>query len=162
MAMITGRVRKFANNIDTDNITPAAFLRTPLEEQVKKAFSPITPDFYQTVKPGDTLVAGDNFGCGSSREQATEVVKAMGIKYIVCQSMARIYFRNCIAIGVFPIICKKASELFNEGDTIEIDTDRNNIKNPQTGKTLSFQPIPEAIAPILEVGGILEYLKKKM
>ena len=159
MAVITGRVRKFGNNIDTDSITPAAFLRTPLEEQVKKAFSPITPDFYQTVKPGDILVAGDNFGCGSSREQATEVVKAMGIKYIVCQSMARIYFRNCIAVGVFPIISQGVSELFNEGDQIEIDTDRNKIKNLKTGKTLPFNPYLKPSRPILEVGGILEYLK---
>ena len=162
MAVITGRVRKFGNNIDTDSITPAAFLRTPIEEQVKKAFSPITPDFYQTVKPGDVLVAGDNFGCGSSREQATQVVKSMGIKYIVCQSLARIYFRNCIAVGVFPIISQGVSELFDEGDAIEIDTDKNKIKNIKTGKSLDFQPIPEAIAPILDVGGILEYLKQKM
>lgn len=162
MAIITGRVRKFGNNIDTDNITPAAFLRSPIEELVKKAFSPIVADFYTTVKPGDIIVAGDNFGCGSSREHATEVVKAMGIKYIVCQSMARIYFRNCIATGVFPIISKGVSELFNEGDPIEIDTERNVIKNPQTGKTKDFQPIPEAIQPILEVGGILEYLKERI
>jgi 3-isopropylmalate/(R)-2-methylmalate dehydratase small subunit len=162
MAVITGRIRKFGNNIDTDSITPAVFLRTPIEEQLKKAFSPITPDFYQTVQPGDILVAGDNFGCGSSREQATQVVKAMGIKYIVCQSMARIYFRNCIAVGVFPIISQGVSELFNEGDQIEIDTEKNKIKNIKTAKSLPFQPIPEAIAPILAVGGILEYLKQKM
>jgi 3-isopropylmalate/(R)-2-methylmalate dehydratase small subunit len=159
MTAIKGRVRKFGNNVDTDSITPAAYLQLPFEEMKKYAFSPLTPEFYKTVYENDIIVAGDNYGCGSSREQATQIVKIMGIKYIVCQSMARIYFRNCIAIGVFPIISKDACSIFNEGEEIEIDTDKNVVKNLGTGKTATFEPIPETLKPILSAGGILEFLK---
>lgn len=160
MAKITGRVRKFGNNVDTDSITPAAYLQLPMDELKKQAFSPLIPEFYKTVKEGDIIIAGDNFGCGSSREQATEIVKIMGIKYIVCQSMARIYFRNCIAIGVYPIIGKEINAIFDEGDEIEIDIENSIVKNLRTGKTAIFQPIPETLKPILNAGGILELLKK--
>ena len=161
MSKITGRARKFGHNIDTDTITPAAYWHLPLGELAKYAFSPITPDFYKSVKPGDIIVAGDNFGCGSSRENANDIVKFMGIKYIVCQSMARIYFRNCIATGIYPIISKEAGEIVAEGDPVELDFDQNLLKNLKTGKTAAFNPVPDAIRPILEAGGILEYLKKR-
>jgi 3-isopropylmalate/(R)-2-methylmalate dehydratase small subunit len=162
MSKITGRARKFGSNIDTDNITPAAYLHLPMEELVKHAFEPITPEFYRTVKAGDIIVAGDNFGCGSSREAATEAVKVLGIKYIACGSMARIYFRNCIAIGVYPIIGKGIADIVDEGDAIGIDLDQGEVKNLRTGKTVAFLPIPEAIQPILDAGGILELLKTKI
>jgi 3-isopropylmalate dehydratase small subunit len=97
----------------------------------------------------------------SSREHATEVIKILGIKYIVCQSMARIYFRNCIATGVYPVICKDAGRIFNEGDEIEIDLTGGTVKNPGTGIAAVFQPIPDTLLPILEAGGILELLKKR-
>jgi 3-isopropylmalate/(R)-2-methylmalate dehydratase small subunit len=162
MANIKGRARKFGNNVDTDAITPAAYLSLPQEELKKYAFSTLVPEFYKTVEPGDIIVAGDNYGCGSSREAATEMIKTLGIKYIVCGSMARIYFRNCIAIGVYPIIGKGAADIINEGDAIEIDMDKGTVKNLATGKTASVQPIPEAIRPILEAGGILERLKQRI
>lgn len=162
MAIITGRARKFGNNIDTDTITPAAYLALPIEEMKKYAFSPITPEFYKTVKEGDIIVAGDNYGCGSSRESATEVIKTLGIKYIVCQSMGRIYFRNCIAIGVYPIISPTAADIINESDPIAIDLDNGEVENLNTGQKASFQPIPEAIKPILDAGGILQLLKQKI
>jgi len=162
MSKIQGRARKFGNNVDTDAITPAAYLSLPQEELKKYAFSPLVPDFYKTVKPGDIIVAGDNYGCGSSREAATEMIKTLGIKYIVCGSMARIYFRNCIAIGVYPIIGKGVADIINEGDQIEIDLDKGTVKNLASGKTTTVQPVPEAIRPILEAGGILERLKQRL
>jgi 3-isopropylmalate/(R)-2-methylmalate dehydratase small subunit len=162
MAKITGRVRKFGDNIDTDNITPSAYLHLPIAELVKYAFSPLMPGFYETVRTGDIILAGCNYGCGSSREMATEIIKVMGIKYNVCQSMARIYFRNCIATGVYPIISKDAISILNEGDEIEIDIEQNVIINVCSGKTAAFEPIPQAIKPILEAGGILELLKRKL
>ena len=162
MAKIQGRARKFGNNVDTDAITPAAYLSLPQEELKKYAFSPLVPEFYKTVKPGDIIVAGDNYGCGSSREAATEMIKTLGIKYIVCGSMARIYFRNCIAIGVYPIIGKGVADIINESDEIEIDMDKGIVKNLASGKTAIVQPVPEAIRPILEAGGILERLKQRL
>jgi 3-isopropylmalate/(R)-2-methylmalate dehydratase small subunit len=162
MAKIGGRVRKFGDNVDTDSITPAAYLYLPMEEVKKHAFGPVYSEFYKSVKEGDIIVAGDNFGCGSSREIATEVVKELGIKYIICGSMARIYYRNCISIGLHPLISQEFSRIVDEGDAIEIDTDRQEVKNLANDKTASIQFVPEALQPIVDAGGILEYLKRRL
>ena len=161
MSIVKGRVRKFGDNIDTDCIAPAAYLHLSMEEISKHAFEPISREYYKTVREGDIIVAGNNFGCGSSREHATQVIKTLGIKYIVSQSMARIYFRNCIATGLYPVICEDAGSIFNEGDQIEIDLDGGIVKNLATGKTAVFRPIPDTLHPILDAGGILELLKKR-
>jgi 3-isopropylmalate/(R)-2-methylmalate dehydratase small subunit len=160
MEKVKGRVRKFGDNIDTDTITPAATLTLPPEERKKHAFEPISPEFHESVQPGDIIVAGHNFGCGSSREQATDVVKELGIRYIVCESMARIYFRNCIALGLYPIVAKGASTMFSEGDEIEIDLQQGKVKNPGTVKRVSFKPLTGTTKKLLEGGGILPVLKK--
>jgi 3-isopropylmalate dehydratase small subunit len=160
MGAIRGRARKFGENIDTDTITPAASLHLPMEEMKKHAFGPVAPGFYKTVQPGDIIVADNNFGCGSSREHATEVVKELGIRYIVCESMARIYMRNCVALGLYPILAKGVSRLFNEGDEIEIDFERAVVTNPKTGKAVPFKPLKGTPKEIFDGGGILPLLKK--
>lgn len=160
METIKGRVRKFGDNVDTDIITPGTMLQLPLEELKKHAFEPIHPEFYRTVQEGDVILAGNNFGCGSSREQATSVVKELGIQYIVCESMARIYFRNCIALGLYPILAKGASDLFQEGDEIEIDIEGGSVRNVATGRAASFEPLSGTPREILEGGGILPVLKR--
>ncbi len=160
MDTIRGRARKFGENIDTDTISPAATLHLPLEELKKHAFEPVAPEFYKTVQPGDVIVAGNNFGCGSSREHATEVVKELGIRYIVCESMARIYMRNCVALGLYPILAKGVSSLFNEGDAMEIDFERAMVTNRKTGKAVSFKPLKGTPKEIFDGGGILPLLKK--
>jgi 3-isopropylmalate/(R)-2-methylmalate dehydratase small subunit len=159
MAMIRGRVRKFGDNIDTDTITPGTLLQLPVEELVKHAFSPISPDYYKTVLPGDIIVAGNNFGCGSSREHATAVVKQMGIRVIVAESMARIYFRNCVALGIHPVLVKGVAALFEEGDDIEIDLERGDIRNSKSGKTTGFEPLSGSLKEIVEGGGIISLLR---
>lgn len=160
METVKGRVRKFGDNIDTDAITPGAWLHLPVEELADHAFEPLTREFYKTVKEGDIIVAGSNFGCGSSREQATAVVGQLGIRFIVCDSMARIYFRNCVALGIHPIMVKGSSALFEEGDTIEIDLEKGELRNPGTGESLLFEPLSETPRQILEAGGIFAYLKR--
>jgi 3-isopropylmalate dehydratase small subunit len=160
MEKIKGRVRKFGDNVDTDAIAPGPTLQFSIEEMKKHAFSPIHPEFYKTVKEGDIIVAGNNFGCGSSREQATMVVKEMGFRFVVCESMARIYLRNCIGLGVYPILCKGVSRMFDEGDEIEIDVERGELKNPRTGKAASFEPLSGTPLRILNAGGIMPILKK--
>ncbi len=162
MGKIIGRVRKFGDNIDTDMITPAATLQLPFEEMKKQAFSPLQPEFYKTVREGDILVAGTNFGCGSSREEATAVVKGLGVHFIVCDSMARIYLRNCVGLGVYPVLSKGVSRIFEEGDEIEIDIERGEVKNLGTGKTASFEPLSGMTLEILKAGGILSILKKRV
>lgn len=161
MATIKGRVRKFGDNIDTDIIAPGSALQLPMEEMKKHAFEPIFPQFYKTVREGDLIVAGNNFGCGSSREQATAVVKALGIRFIVCESMARIYLRNCVGLGVYPILSKGVSRLFEEGDEIEIDIQSGEVKNLKTGRVTSFEPLSGTPLEIFEAGGILSLLKKR-
>jgi 3-isopropylmalate/(R)-2-methylmalate dehydratase small subunit len=160
MDRIRGRVRKFGDNVDTDNITPAATLHLPIEELKKHAFEPIFPEFYKTVHQGDIIVAGNNFGCGSSREHATQVVKELGIHYILCESMARIYMRNCVAGGLYPILAKGVSSLFDEGDEIEIDFQNTKVRNVKTGKEVSFKALTGTPKQIFDNGGILALLKK--
>jgi len=160
MDIIRGRVRKFGDNIDTDIITPAATLHLPLDEIKKHAFEPIFPAFHETVLEGDIIVGGNNFGCGSSREHATQVVKEMGIRYLACESMARIYMRNCVALGIYPILAQGVSSLFDEGDEIEIDFARAEARNPRTGKSVRFKPLTGTPKDIFDGGGILPLLKK--
>lgn len=160
MAKIRGRVRKFGDNVSTDTITPGRILELPMEEIKKHAFEPIIPEFYKTVMEGDIIVAGNNFGCSSSREQATEVVKLLGINFVICKSMARIYFRNCVALGIYPIISKDASEIFREGDVVEVDIEEEELKNLTTGSKTSFQPLSDTPKKIISAGGILPLLKR--
>jgi len=162
MSLIKGRVRKLGDNIDTDIIAPGPSLMLPVEEMKKHAFAPIIPDFYKTVRDGDIIVAGNNFGCGSSREQATSVVKALGFQYVVCESMAKIYLRNCVGLGVYPILAKGVSRIFKEGDEIEIDIEDGKVRNVQTGESASFEPLSGTPLEILESGGILNVLKKRI
>ncbi len=160
--IIKGRVRKFGDNIDTDTITPGSLLYLNTEELAQHAFEPIAPEFAKSVREGDVIVGGNNFGCGSSREQATAVVKQLGIRYVVAESMARIYMRNCVALGLYPVISKGASALFSEGDDIEIDFDKGEVRNPKTGKKAAFEPLSGGSLEIVNAGGILATLKKRM
>jgi 3-isopropylmalate dehydratase small subunit len=160
MSTIKGKVRKFGENIDTDTVAPAPYLQLPAEEMVKYAFGPAVADFYKTVSEGDIIVAGNNFGCGSSREQATQVVKDLGISFVIADSIARIYYRNCIALGLYPIAVKGVSKFFEEGDEIEIDIDNLKIRNVKTGKEINFESLAESQRDIIAAGGILPLLKK--
>ena len=160
MSAIRGRVRKFGENVDTDTVAPAQYLQLPAEEMVKYAFGPAVADFYRTVREGDVIVAGNNFGCGSSREQATQVVKDLGIRIVVADTIARIYYRNCIALGLYPVAVRGVSKLFEEGDEIEVDLDSLRIRNVKTGKEISFEPLAESQRDIIAAGGILPLLKK--
>ncbi len=160
--IIKGRARKFGDNIDTDTITPGALLHLNTDELAQHAFEPLVPGFARSVREGDIIVGGTNFGCGSSREQATAVVKQLGIRYIVAESMARIYMRNCVALGLYPVIAKGASSLFAEGDEIEIDFDRGEVRNPRTGRKAEFEPLSGGSLEIVNAGGIVAMLKKRM
>ena len=162
MTQVRGRVRKFGDHVNTDLITPGSTLQLPMDELKKHAFSLIHPEFYTTIKQGDIVIGGENFGCGSSREQATAVIKELGIRFIVCESIARIYFRNCVALGVYPILAKGVSHIFEEGDDIEIDLGERKVKNPKTGKTISFEPLSGMLLEIFKSGGILAVLRKKV
>jgi len=162
MSIYKGRARKFGDNIDTDTVAPGSSLHLPMEEMKLHAFAPVYKDFHQSLQPNDVIVAGKNYGCGSSREQATAVVKALGIEYVVCESMARIYLRNCTAVGVYPVLAPGVAALFEEGDPIEIDTDQGLVLNPRTGKTARFYALQGIPLETLEAGGIIPLLKRKV
>jgi len=157
---IEGKVWKFGDNIDTDQIIPAEYLVTPnISELALHAFEKAKPEFVDQVKSGDILVAGSNFGCGSSREHAPRALIGVGISCVVARSFARIFFRNSINIGL-PVI--EAAIDVAEGDTLRIDFNEGTIRNLKTGKSWSFFPYTGFIKTLIENGGLISYTKKKI
>jgi len=158
---ISGRVWKFGDNVNTDEIIAGKrLLSLNMQEIAKYAFEALDPGFSKKVKKGDILVAGKNFGCGSSREQAPIVIKTLGISAVIAESFARIFFRNAINIGLPVIECKGAYEMINEGDIIEVDLEQGELTDLTTGKKLPFKSLPKFLRDILVEGGILNYLEK--
>ncbi len=158
--MDRSRVWKYNHNVDTDQIIPSQYLLLPSIEEMKAyAFEPLTKDFAQKVGVGDVIVAGENFGCGSSREQAPRVLKELGIRAVVAGSFARIFFRNAINIGLPAIISKDAYEAISQDDVIELDLAEGLIKTGD--RTLVCTKLPPYMKSILDEGGLLEFLNKE-
>ncbi|ACM22568.1 MULTISPECIES: 3-isopropylmalate dehydratase small subunit [Thermotoga] len=159
--MIRGRVWKFGDNISTDHIAPGRYfhLRNNLEELAKHVLEDAMEDFAKKVQKGDIIVAGKNFGLGSSREHAARIIKIAGVSCIVAKSFARIFYRNAINVGL-PVIELKEVDEINQGDELEIDLENGVLKNLTTGKEYRFNPIPKFLLGILKEDGIVNYLKK--
>ena len=154
--IISGKAWKFGDNVDTDVIIPGKYLRTTdMSVFASHVMEGIDPSFSQKVRKGDIIVAGKNFGCGSSREQAPLALKYAGIACIVAESFARIFFRNAINVGL-PII--EARIDCKEGDNIEIDLEKGIVKN--NGKTYPATKLPDFLRDILADGGLVEHRKK--
>jgi len=158
--VIKGRVWKFGDKIDTDVITPTKYMDLPMEELKKHALEPIRPNFHQQIKPGDVIVAGKNFGCGSSRESAAAVLKALEIGAVVAESFGRIFFRNAIANGIPVITCPQVSQSFKDGDDLELDLENAVVKNMSTGETKKVNRLSDKVISILQAGGIVPLLEK--
>lgn len=157
-----GFVHKYGNDVDTDVIIPARYLNTSdPKELAEKCMIDIDADFVNKVKPGDIMVAGDNFGCGSSREHAPIAIKASGIACVVAKTFARIFYRNAINIGLPIVECKEAAEAIKNGDEVEIDFDTGVIKDLTTGESFTGQPFPEFIKEIIKQGGLINYINEK-
>lgn len=155
-----GKVWRFGDNIDTDAITPGKYMGAPERELLKHVLEVINPRFPEEVRPGDIIVAGSNFGCGSSRESAPAALKSLGIGAIVAESFARIFFRNSIAIGLPTLVCPGVSSLFNDGEELELDLKSARITNLTKGKTVYGKPLPEQMLEVLLKGGIIPLLKE--
>lgn len=154
------RVFKFHNDVDTDQIIASQYLLLPnIEEMKVYAFESIDPDFSKKVQEGDIVVAGENFGCGSSREQAPSVLKALGVKAIVAKSFARIFYRNAINIGLAILECEAASDGIDDGDQVEIDFDTGVITNVTKQETYQAQPFPDFIKEMIQKGGLMASLQ---
>jgi len=158
--MLTGRAFKFGDGISTDHIIPGkyAYLRSNLPELAKHVMEDADPTFATRVKPGDFIVGGNNFGLGSSREHAPLVIKIAGVKAILAKSVARIFFRNAINLGLPVLICN--TDDIAEGDILEVDLKAGVITDKTNSKRLTFGKIPEVMLRILDEGGLLPYIEK--
>ncbi|MBN1694530.1 3-isopropylmalate dehydratase small subunit [candidate division WOR-3 bacterium] len=158
--MISGKAWKFGDNISTDHITPGRYfhLRSNLEELAKHVLEDADPSFSSKVKAGDIIVAGRNFGLGSSREHAPRVIKIAGVSCIVAKSFARIFYRNSFNIGL-PLLVSNTEEI-DEGDNLKIDLEEGKIEDETKGKILTFSPLSPFMRKLIEDGGIEEHVKK--
>src|SRR5512137_2512457 len=139
-----GKIWKFGDNIDTDVIIPARFLNVSDKDQLaENCFIDLRPEFRSGVQPGDILVAGSNFGCGSSREHAPLAIKASGVSAVVARSFARIFYRNAFNIGLPILECAEAADLFSEGMRVSVDLESGEIREVQKGKRALAKPLPE-------------------
>jgi len=161
--MVSGKVFKYGDNVDTDVIIPARYLNAPSpEELAKHCMEDIDASFATIVKPGDIMVGGANFGCGSSREHAPISIRACGVRCVIAASFARIFYRNAINIG-FPILeCPEAAAAINNGDTVSVDFATGKIVDETTGESFQAVALPPFIEKIVEHNGLLPYLKARM
>ncbi len=152
----TGTVLKYGNNIDTDVIIPARYLNTiDKKELASHCMEDIDKEFVKKVKPGDIMVAGANFGCGSSREHAPIAIKESGISLVIAKSFARIFYRNAINIGLAILECPEAAEAIENGHTVEADLDAGIIYDRTAGTEYATQPFPAFIQKIIANGGLV-------
>lgn len=155
---IVGKVYKYGDDIDTDRIIPGKYTKTmDFNELAKHVMEDLDPQFSQKFIPGGIVVAGDNFGCGSSREQAPLALKQVGVAAVVAKSFARIFYRNAINIGLRLVECN--TDLINEGDVLEINLGEGKVHDSSIGKDFEFNSMPQVMLDILEKGGLVPYLK---
>ncbi len=155
-----GKAIKYGDNVDTDVIIPARYLNTiDKKELASHCMEDIDRDFTKKVNQGDIMVAGFNFGCGSSREHAPIAIKESGISLVIAKSFARIFYRNSINIGLAILECEEAAEAIEEGNEVEVDLDRGIILDKTAGKTYETKPFPEFIQNIITAGGLIEAIK---
>src|SRR5262245_27171023 len=161
--MIKGTAYKFADNVDTDQIISAKYLVTTDAKELAKHCMEITdPDFPTKAKPGDIMVAGRNFGCGSSREHAPLAIKGMELGLVIAESFARIFFRNCINIGMPILECPDAAKEAALGDQLEVDLDKGVIKNLTKGKTYQAHTFPPFMQELIKAGGLMPFVKARL
>ena len=158
--MLKGRAFKFGDNISTDHIIPGrlAHLRSNLPELAKHVLEDADPNFASRVEKGDFIVAGNNFGLGSSREHAPLVIQMAGVSAVLAKSVARIFFRNAINLGLPVLICD--TDGIDDGDELEVDLGKGTVYDKTSGKKLTFGKLPKVMLNILKKGGLVPYIKK--
>jgi len=158
--VLRGRAFKFGDGISTDHIIPGRYthLRSNLTELARHVLEDVDPAFVSRVREGDFIVAGSNFGLGSSREHAPLVIKMAGVRAILAKSAARIFFRNAINLGLPVLICD--TDVINDGDELEIDLSAGVVKDLTSGQKLTFGKMPQVMLRILDEGGLIPYIKK--
>ena len=159
--LIHGRAYKFGDNINTDFINPAQYMELPMDQMIRHAMEGADPDFSKNVREGDVIVAGKNFGSGSSRETAPLVIKGSGIAAVVAESFARIFYRNAINIGLKVLTCPAAGEI-GHGDDLEVDAAAGTVKDLNTGKAYACTALPPHIMALVNDGGLIPHLEKTL
>jgi 3-isopropylmalate/(R)-2-methylmalate dehydratase small subunit len=161
--IIKDKAIRYGDNVDTDVIIPARYLNTINQEELAAhCFEDLDADFKQKVKDSKIIIAGENFGCGSSREHAPLSIKASGVKLIIAKTFARIFFRNAINIGLPVIPSAEAAEKISQGDELEVDMDKGIIKDVTSGREFKINPVPAFIQDIISSGGYINYTKKSL
>ncbi|WP_457607477.1 3-isopropylmalate dehydratase small subunit [Nitratifractor sp.] len=157
-----GKAWKFGDNVDTDLIIAARYLNTSEpSELAKHVMEDADPEFVNKMEPGDIIVAGENFGCGSSREHAPIALKAAGVAAVIAPTFARIFYRNAFNMGL-PIFELPEADEIVEGDVVRIDMESGEVIDETTGKRYKFVPIPEFMQELVDAGGLIEYAKKEL
>jgi len=163
MSILRGRAHVYGDNVDTDVIIPARYLTVwdPVE-LAAHCLEDLDPQFVKKVQPGDMIVAGENFGSGSSREHAPIAIKAVGVSCVIAKSFARIFFRNAINVGLPALVCAEAAAEIKTGDELAVDLAAGRIENPTQGRTYQAEPFPEFLQQIIAAGGLVAYTQKRL
>jgi len=157
---MSGRVFLFGDNIDTDQMAPGKYMRGGIDMLAEHCLEGVRADFASAVQPGDIVVAGRNFGVGSSREQAAEALKHLGIAAVLAQSFAGIFYRNAINLGLPVLVCPEISKLV-DGIKVDLDLDAGKLSVVETGETIPLEPLPDNLKVLLADGGLIAHLKKR-
>ena len=158
---IGGRAWRFGDNVDTDVLSPGIYMKLPPEQLAKHCLEAVDPTFASEVRPGDIVVAGENFGLGSSREQAPQVLKMLGVGAVLAKSFARIFYRNAFNLGL-PAIFFPAADEISAGDRIAVDLASGQVSNLTTDKTYAVEPIPPHLLEMILAGGLMPHLKQRL
>ena len=162
-ALLRGRAWKYGDNVDTDAVIPARYLNVSTPEALAEhCMEDIDASFAQKVRAGDMVVAGANFGCGSSREHAPLALKGAGVSCVIASSFARIFYRNAINIGLPILECPEAASASETGHTLEVDLEQGTVTNLDTGQTFEAEPYPPFLMGIIEAGGLIPYTRAKL
>lgn len=158
---MTGRAWVFGDDVDTDAIAPGRYMKFAIEEIAKHCLESVDPTFASRVTPGDVVVGGRNFGMGSSREQAPQALKALGVSAVVAQSFAGLFYRNALNLGLAAVACADARRI-RAGDRVTVDPEAGRIVNETTGETLACEPIPPHLMAMVRDGGLLAHLERRI
>ncbi len=161
MSDLGGAVWRFGDNIDTDSLAPGIYMKRPIEELARHCLETIDPRFATEVKPGDVVVADRNFGMGSSREQAAQALRQLGIAAVLAISFAGIFYRNALNLGLLALVCPE-TERIRAGDRLTVDGVRGVVSNLTTGERLQCEPLPPHLLRMIEDGGLVPHLEKKL
>ena len=158
---MTGRAWVFGADVDTDQLAPGAYMAKPLTELAAHCLEAADPEFARDVRPGDVVVAGANFGMGSSREQAAEALRHLGVAAVLAPSFAGIFYRNALNLGLLALVCPEA-ERIAAGDEVSVDGTAGRVVNATTGEEIACEPIPGFLMEMVAAGGLIPHLEKKL